>query len=181
MAQQSLDPTHHTERQRRLGKGMIYVAWLLALGLLTWIFSGWLDAERNPNRHVKSVVADGMPVVVLERNRYGHYSATGQINGHDVEFMLDTGATTVSIPASVATRLRLKRGPAVSVSTANGTVTTYLTRLESVKLGDIELHNVKANINPHTESNEVLLGMSFLKHLEFTQRGGTLVLKQLPR
>lgn len=172
-------PSSQTASQKRLGKGMIYIAWLLALGLLTWIFSGWLDTQRNPNRHVKSVIEAGTPAVVLERNRYGHYNANGQINGHEVEFMLDTGATTVSIPATVAKRLRLKRGPAMTVDTANGTVMTYLTRLESVKLGDIELHDVTANINPHTDNKEVLLGMSFLKHLEFTQRGDSLILKRL--
>ncbi|MFQ5995888.1 MAG: TIGR02281 family clan AA aspartic protease [Acidiferrobacterales bacterium] len=179
MAQQPLNSTHHGNVQRRLGKGMIYVGWLLALGLLTWAFGSWLDTQRNPNRHVKSMIEAGTQVVVLERNRYGHYHATGKINDREVEFMLDTGATTVSIPAAVAKRLGLKRGPAVPVSTANGTVMTYLTRLHSVRLGDIELNNVTANINPHTKSNEVLLGMSFLKHLEFTQRGDTLILKQL--
>ncbi len=157
---------------------MIYIAWLLALGLLTWIFAGWLDAQRNPNRDVGSTIINGKPAVVLERNRYGHYNVTGKINGGEVEFMLDTGATTVSVPTSIAKRLRLERGPAVPVSTANGTVIMYMTRLDSVQLGDIELRNVKANINPHVKSDEVLLGMSFLKHLEFTQRGDTLILRQ---
>jgi aspartyl protease family protein len=172
--------TPPTGPQGRLGKGMIYVAWLISLGLLTWVFSSYLDVQRNPNRRVHSFIEDESPVVVLERNRYGHYNATGQINGHAVEFMLDTGATTVSVPAAVARRLRLQRGLAVSVSTANGTVTAYLTRLQSVRLGGIELRDVKATINPGIEGNEVLLGMSFLKHLDFAQRDDTLVLKQLP-
>lgn len=171
----------HVVLQRRLGKGMIYVAWLLALGLLTWIFSGWLDSQRNPNRQVKSVLEEDTPVVVLERSRYGHYNASGQINGREVRFLLDTGATTVSVAASVAKRLGLKRGPTVLTDTANGAVTTYLTRLDSVQLGNIELRDVKANINPHMKTDEVLLGMNFLKHLEFTQRGNTLILKQLSR
>jgi len=168
-----------TGSETGLGKGMIYVAWLLALGLLAWIFSGLLDAQRNPNRRVQSMTERGSPVVVLERNRYGHYNASGQINGHDVEFLLDTGATTVSVPAALAKRLGLRQGSAVSVNTANGTVTAYLTRLQSVRLGGIELRDVKATINPGMAGKEVLLGMSFLKHLEFTQRGDTLTLKQL--
>ncbi len=164
-----------------MGRGMIYVAWLLALGLLTWIFSGWLDAQRNPNRQVKSVTKDGAYAVTLERNRYGHYYVTGLINGREVEFILDTGATTVSVPAPVAHQLGLKQGPPVFSTTANGTITTYLTQLASVSVGDITLHDVKANINPHMGGNEVLLGMSFLKHLEFTQRGNTLILKRSSR
>lgn len=167
--------------QQRMGKGMIYVGWLLALGLLTWIFSDWLDTQRNPNRQVKSVVDGGIYAVTLERNRYGHYHAGGLINGREVEFLLDTGATTVSVPATVAQQLGLKQGPPILSSTANGTITTYLTRLSSVSVGDITLRDVGANINPHMEGDEVLLGMSFLKHLEFTQRGNTLILKQLPQ
>jgi aspartyl protease family protein len=178
---QPADPSPRSATQQRMGRGMIYVAWLLALGLLTWIFSGWLDTQRNPNRQVKSVVEDGVYAVTLERNRYGHYNASGLINGREVEFLLDTGATTVSVPATVAQQLDLKQGPPVLSSTANGTITTYLTRLASVSVGDITLHNVKANINPHMGGNEVLLGMSFLKHLEFIQRGDTLILKQLPQ
>lgn len=163
--------------QRRLGKGMIYTAWLLALGLLTWIFSAWLENQYNPNRYVTSTVVDDTPAVVLERNRYGHYNATGQINGHEVDLMLDTGATAVAIPASLEHQLGLKRGPAIRVNTANGTVTAFLTRLKQVRLGGIELHDVKATINPQMKGDQVLLGMSFLKHLEFTQQGDTLILK----
>lgn len=178
---QPTNPSPHNGGHQRMGRGMIYVAWLLALGLLTWVFSGWLDAQRNPNRQVKSVAKDGVYAVTLERNRYGHYYVTGLINGREVEFILDTGATTVSVPAATAQQLGLKQGPPVFSTTANGTITTYLTHLASVSVGDITLHDVKANINPHMGGNEVLLGMSFLKHLEFTQRGNTLILKQSPR
>ncbi|MFQ5994253.1 MAG: TIGR02281 family clan AA aspartic protease [Acidiferrobacterales bacterium] len=168
---------HQNKSQGRLGKGMIYAAWLLALALLTWVFSGWLHEQRNPNREVRSFIQGGQATVVLERNRYGHYNAAGQINGEDVEFMLDTGATTVSVPAGLAQQLGLKKGPAIAATTANGTITTYLTRLDSVRLGTIELRDIRASINPHMRGHEVLLGMSFLKNLEFSQRGRALILK----
>jgi aspartyl protease family protein len=115
---------------------------------------------------------------VLERNRYGHYHARGQINGRDVEFLLDTGATEVSVPAVVANRLRLRKGAEMQVNTANGILIVYAARLERVQLGNIVLHNVKAHINPGIKTDEVLLGMSFLKQLEFSQRGNTLTLVQ---
>jgi aspartyl protease family protein len=118
--------------------------------------------------------------VKLQRNRRGHYVASGTINGQPVVFFLDTGATIVSIPEPVARRLNLQRGVELQASTANGTVTTYSTELDSVAVGDIELHRVRASINPQMQSDEILLGMSFLKHLEFTQRGETLILRQYP-
>ena len=178
------EPPSHTEDtlpQRRLGKGMVYGAWVLALALLTWVFAGWLDTQRNPNRHVQTQVLDGARVLTLERNRYGHYHAAGQINGHKVEFTVDTGATTVAVPASLEQRLGLERQAPVLIETANGTVTAYLTRLDTVRLGEIELHAVKATIHPQLEGNEVLLGMSFLRYLDFSQRGDSLTLQQPSR
>lgn len=157
---------------------MTYAAWVLGLALLTWAFSGVLDWQRNPNSNVQTRTSEDSKEVVLKRNRQGHYIATGNINGQRVEFLLDTGATHVSIPASIAQHLSLRPGAPTRVRTANGTITTYATTLDSVKLGDIELNRVAASINPHSNSDEVLLGMAFLKHLELVQRGNTLTLRQ---
>ena len=66
----------------------------------------------------------------------------------------------------------------MNVQTANGTTTAYATRLDSLQLGEIEVHNVKAQINPSMDSDEVLLGMSVLKHLDFNQQGDILTLRQ---
>ncbi len=95
--------------------------------------------------------------------------------------MVDTGATTVAVPGSLQTRLGLQRGVPLEVKTANGTVRAFFTRLDTVRLGTIELRDVRATINPSLEGHEVLLGMSFLKQLEFTQRGDSLILSQSPR
>ena len=175
-ADQPSPPDH--EPQKRIGKGMFYVAWLLILALITFGFSNWLDRQRNPNQEVRSTSAAGVAEVTLVRNRYGHYHASGSINGQTVEFMLDTGATVVSVPAVLAQRLGLERGPAVQVQTANGLATAYATRLDILRLGDIQLGNVRAHINPGMQGEEVLLGMSVLKNLEFSQQGDTLTLRQ---
>lgn len=65
-------------------------------------------------------------------------------------------------------------------NTANGSTRSYLTRLDEVAVGDIRLQNVEASITPGLQMREVLLGMSFLKYIEFTQRGNTLTLRQYP-
>jgi aspartyl protease family protein len=161
-----------------LGKGMIVAA--LALGLLTLFFNNFLDKQNNPNQDLSTQYhKDGTREVKLQRNRSGHYVANGTINGKPVVFFLDTGATIITIPEPVARRLNLQRGAEMLASTANGTVTTYSTELDSVAVGDIELYQVRASINPQMQGDEILLGMSFLKHLEFTQRGDTLILRQL--
>ncbi|MGB5337897.1 MAG: retropepsin-like aspartic protease [Gammaproteobacteria bacterium] len=163
---------------QRLGKGMIVIAWILLLVLLTWFFNDRLDQQRNPNRQLNSTVStDSIPMVQLERNRFGHYVATGAINGHPVEFMLDTGATDVSIPATVADKLGLKRGRRVYYQTANGTIAAYQTTLDEIQLGPLRLGPVRASINPNVGTDAILLGMSFLKELDFNQQGNTLTLK----
>jgi len=158
---------------------MTVLAWIVVLGLLSAFFSGWMEKLDNPNQQVRTALsADGVREVVLRQNRAGHYVANGAINGQPVTFLLDTGATTVSVPAGVAGRLGLKRGAPLRANTANGVVTTYSTRLEQVRLGNIELDSVRADINPHMQGEDVLLGMSFLRKLEFTQRGRELTIRQ---
>lgn len=159
---------------------MIGLAWILFLGLLTAWFSGWLDRQDNPNQTVTgSVDGSGQRQVVLRQNRGGHYVATGFINGSAVRFLLDTGATTVSVPSALAERLGLEQGPPARVSTANGVIITYSTRIAEVALGNIRVRDVRAHINPRMPGEDVLLGMSFLRQVEFTQRGDELTLRQL--
>ncbi len=173
------DPDTSPSDSDRIGVVMTVLAWLVVLGLVSAFFSGWLDKRDNPNQQVRSEIsADGVREVVLRQNRAGHYVANGAINGHPVTFLLDTGATSVSVPASVARRLGLKSGAPMRAITANGTITTYATRLDNVRLGNIQLENVRADINPHMQSEEVLLGMSFLRKLEFTQRNRELTIRQ---
>ena len=175
------EPEQHRPITGRTGAVMIVLAWVVVLGLMGLLFSDWLGDLRNPNQEVRTArLADGVREVVLSQNRGGHYVASGSIDGHPVTFLLDTGATAVSVPASLARQIGLERGPALSVQTANGVITTYATVLERVELGNIVLHGVRASINPHMQGDEVLLGMSFLRGLEFTQRSGELTIRQLP-
>lgn len=162
-----------------IGRHMMLVAWIIVLALLAYFFSGILEKQHNPNRRVQSSVnSDGAYEVTLKRNRHGHYVTSGYINNQPVVFLLDTGATVVSIPAPVARRLALVKGAPNRVSTANGMIITYATGLDSVGIGNIKLHNIAAHINPHMGGEEILLGMSFLKKLELLQQGNTLMLRQ---
>lgn len=157
------------------------IAWLIFMVLLVFFFNDLLGKRENPNQSVATQYhQDGVREVVLQRNRAGHYVASGAINGQPVVFMLDTGATGVAIPASVASRIGIPRGQPFPTRTANGVATSYAAVLDSVSVGDIQLRNVRAGITPGLTSEQVLLGMSFLRHIEFTQRGNTLILRQMP-
>jgi aspartyl protease family protein len=160
------------------GKGMLTVFWLLCFGLLTLYFSDMLDEQYNPNQRPVSYASQSGVEVTLQRNKMGHYVASGYINGRPVIFMLDTGATNVSVPAHLARRLDLQAGRTFTAQTANGSVRVSATRINELKLGDITLFDVDASLNPGMQDNEILLGMSALKQLEFTQSGDQLTLRQ---
>lgn len=157
---------------------MLVLAWGAGLLLATHFFGNWEDAKQHPNRQPESVHGSGYVEVRLASSPGGHYLVDGQINGEAVSFLLDTGATQVAIPSQVASSLGLQAGAPVQIRTANGVATAHRTRLERLQLGDIVLHDVSALIAPGMDGEEILLGMSALKHLEFSQRDGTLMLRQ---
>ena len=161
---------------KRIGQGMWMVAWVLLLGLLYLFFEDTISQQYNPNQNL--IADNGSAEVVLQRNRAGHYVAPGKINGTDVTFLLDTGATTISIPEAVANKIGLEKGFRSDVSTANGNITVYNSTLDSMQLGGIKLFDIRGHINPYMDGETVLLGMSFMKHLEITQKGNTLTLRR---
>jgi len=163
---------------KSLGQWMVYLAWIIFLVILTLVFKDYLDRKNNPNQNIAiSYSVDADPIVTLIQNRQGHYLATGMINSDPVTFLLDTGATLISIPQNIAHRLRLKKGFATQSMTANGTITVFNTVLKSVSIGAITLKNIKGTINPYMQGDEILLGMSFMKHLDMSQSNGQLTLK----
>lgn len=154
---------------------MLWVAALGLLGGLYLLFSA-LDNGAGGGT-VSSVDASGAAMVVLEQDRNGHYEAEGQINGQPVVFLVDTGATDVALPESVARALGLDFGPRVQVMTAAGPSSAWMTRLDEVVVGNIRRRNVRASITSG-EFNGILLGMSFLKHYSLQQQDGKLVIRE---
>ncbi len=163
------------ESPKRLGQLMIVGAWLLLLGLLTLIFNNWMERSANPNR-VLSISDDpkGGQIIRLQRNRAGHYLAPGQINGLEVTFIVDTGATRVAVPLAVAQGAGLVKAARGTSMTASGMVDTWLTKVDQLRLGPFEMASVPAVIIPDMPGDQVLLGMSFLKYLRLEQEGDSL-------
>ena len=160
------------------GKIMLILGWVTVLGVLTLIFARWERHQYNPNTTPESAGEHSQVVVTLQANRWHHYVASGLINGQPVTFLLDTGATAVSVPAHLAGRLGLERGVPMMSQTANGTVQVWSTRIDQLQLGDITLYNIRGSINPGMQQDEILLGMSALKQVEWRQKGDTLTLIQ---
>lgn len=155
-----------------MSKNTIIVAavWLVIAGAIYYL----ADSMLNPNK-ASSLGNSG--TVTLQRGMDGHYRAEALINGEKVDVLVDTGATGVAISQKVADRLNLKSQAAVRTSTANGDSVSYLTRLDSIKLGGVEAHDVSALISPGL-SGEVLLGMSFLSRMDVRLYKGEMTIKQ---
>jgi aspartyl protease family protein len=169
---------NETDSPQRLGKGMLTVGWLIGLALLTVFFARWESARINPNQNPEGQLINGVREVTLKENVQNHYVASGAINGQDVTFLLDTGATDVVVPAALAKKLHLEPGARGQAMTANGIVQVHYTRIDELALGNIRLHNVRASINPGMQGDEVLLGMSALRQVDFSQKDGQLILRQ---
>lgn len=157
----------------------VALTFLFLMGGMWWGFSLYLQHQANPNRDLRA--GSGAPgPVVLRPDRQGHYFVPGQIDGKRVEFMLDTGASDVAVPAHLADRLGLRRGPRVRVETAGGTTRAYETRIGRVAVEGIRLRNIRGSINPAMTGSTVLLGMSFLRHVDFSQTGNRMILRAEP-
>jgi aspartyl protease family protein len=154
------------------------LVWLLIMAVVAWLFYGYLEGELNPNR-VPQVTGSGE--VVLKRNRAGHFVASGAINGKPVTFLVDTGATQISVPRQLAEELGLERGAPVQLMTAAGPSRGYATKIARVELASLRLDDARAIVAEAMSPDTVLLGMNFLRHLEITQRGDELVLKPLAK
>lgn len=172
----SVDPDEQS--MRPYGGWHIVGFWIIVIGLLMLIFTDLTDTQRNPNQVVLSEHSSDFTEIVLKRNRYGQYHASGFINGHEVEFLVDTGANDVAVPMQLANELGLPKLYEVEFWTANGIADGYATKLNEVSLGGITLYNSKASIIPENDNGLVLLGMSFLRDLEIIQRGDILTIRQ---
>ena len=116
--------------------------------------------------------------VVLKADARGHFVSSGQINGRIMQYMVDTGASTVAIGRPDAQRMGLKfeeQGQSVRMNTANGVAQGWRMRLDSVRVGDVELRGVDAIVTPQPIPY-VLLGNSFLREFEMSRNGDEMML-----
>ncbi len=116
--------------------------------------------------------------VTLTADAQGHYQTLGQVNGGTVNFLVDTGATTIALPSADARRLGINylNGQRGYTQTANGRAAAYRVTLDTVKVGDITLHAVEAVVLEGDGLKIALLGMSFLNRTEMKRDGQALTL-----
>lgn len=119
--------------------------------------------------------------IVLPASSDGHFVTQGMLNSRPAQFMIDTGATTISLGAAEADRLGLqyKNGEAVGVATANGVARGWKFKVASVRLNDVEVREVDAVVMP-MPMPFILLGNSFLARFQMTRNNDQMVLEKRP-
>lgn len=141
----------------------------------------------EPQRALEAVLAEepetktpatGKDEARLVRGHNHHYNSTGQINGKVVSFMVDTGAYSVAMGYREADRLGLnwKSGTRIVANTASGQSAGYELNLNSVKVGNITLNNVKGTVIVADIDGPILLGMSFMSRVSMREENNQLVL-----
>jgi len=110
----------------------------------------------------------------------GMFTMTGEVNGKNTPFLLDTGATYIAFSSYEADRLKLsyKSAPKGAIQTASEVVAAWHIKLDQVRVGDISVPNVDAVVLQGSSPRPALLGMSFLKHVKLQRNGAAMVLEQ---
>ncbi len=121
----------------------------------------------------------GPATATLTADSAGHFLTTGVINGTSVRFIVDTGASLISLGANDARRIGIdaSRGQPGIANTANGQTIVSRVKLDTVRVGEIVLNNVDAIVHQQ-DMPLALLGMSFLNRMEMQRNGETMTLKK---
>jgi clan AA aspartic protease (TIGR02281 family) len=154
----------------RLGGVFVHAGIWLGLGLVFYVF--FLRQDAPPIQVV------GPDRVELGRARDGHFHIDGAIHGKPVRFLIDTGASTVSISRDLAERIGLGCDIASTFRTANGLVQGCTSRVAELDFGPFRVENLAVAILPNL-SSDPLLGMNALRHVRMEQAADRLSLSSL--
>ncbi len=161
-------------QRKKVGKNMLFFAWIILFLLLFMLFYNFEQNAYNPNSNISAEALS----VSLQVNNQGHYILPIRVNGHEINFLVDTGATNVAISQEQADRIGLPYGTPIKIRTANGLTDAWLTKIDTMQIGGIYLNDIDASILPNLGDN-ALLGANVLNRLHLNYQGSTLILSPL--
>jgi len=146
------------------------VFWCVMMGLLYLLMTHYLKPKQA------QVLANGD--LVIERSTNGHFYTLGSINGQEVKFMVDTGASLVSVSDAFAQQAGLPQGRPTTLSTADGSRPGRVVEGVAIDVGPVSVSNVRVGIGLQLgDDNEALLGQSFLSKFDITMGKNQMVLR----
>ena len=150
---------------------MRHVAFWLLVGGVAYLGFDTLLAPKV----TRARVIEGAGVVTIERSYDQHFYVEGSINGRPVIFLIDTGATSVTVGEDLARMLGLGNGVAADFNTAGGRVVGRIVPNNVVQVGGIRVDGLRVAVNPSLR--QALLGQNFLNKIALTQDADRLVLR----
>ncbi len=171
-------------RRLRIGETSPEGVELISLGLdeATFLFGGQEIPTRLSRSYVSASPVHAQRLHQVYADSQGMYRTTGSINGRPVYFIVDTGATEISMSSRDADRLEIdyrRYGKPGFAQTASSVVEIYQLRLNQVQVGEITLYSIEASVVKGDFPTTPLLGMSFLGKLEMRRESNILTLRQL--
>ncbi len=160
--------SRHTWAKRQHGTLSYVLLWLSIFCLISALFF-WREAPMVS-------VSGGTAEVTIPKAPDGHYYVDGQINGANVRFLIDTGASYIAVSTAMASTLGLLPDSSATFNTANGQVRGQIASRQSVMVAGLVAPPMSVSIMPSL-SGEALLGQNFLGHVTMTQAGQFLVLR----
>lgn len=144
--------------------------WCVVMGLLYLVMTHYLKPKQA------QVLANGD--LVIQRSQDGHFYSTGTVNGRSAKFLVDTGATVVSVSEAFARQAHIVGGVATTFKSANGEHPGRLVDGVDVSVGPLRVRNVKIGVGLRFgEEDEVLLGQSFLSRFDVLMNKDQMVLR----
>lgn len=137
-----------------------------------------IDARLKPTVAMASKAEMARGEVLIPRSRDGHYYVKGSINGTPVTFMVDTGASTVSVGADFARRAGLPRGEPARFNTAGGVIEGEMVANQTVEAGGIRVTSLRVGVGMRMSAGDpALLGQNFLRYVDVIQSADRMVLR----
>ena len=165
------------QQTTRLGALAIAAVWLVVAGAL---YLGFEYVEQGRQAKLQPYTS-GSGHLVIPRQRDGHFHVRGEVNRHPVNFLVDTGATHVSVSQALADKAGLPPGTAITLNTANGQRAGQLVRGVPVRAGDLVLNAASVSVGLSGMAPEqALLGQSFLKQFDVEIGRDAMVLRRRP-
>jgi clan AA aspartic protease (TIGR02281 family) len=148
------------------------LTWLMIFGAMYWVVVTFVPGMGTPK-----IRLDAQGNLDLRADRSGNYLVPGSINGVPVTFLVDTGASTVSVSSEMAKQMGLVGCMPTNSSTANGAVSHCTSAARTVTFGNFEALNVQVGVLPNLGSH-ALLGMNVLRAMNLSQKDGRLVISK---
>jgi aspartyl protease family protein len=165
------------QQTARLGAVAVAAVWLLVAAVMYLGFE-YLEESRRAKLQPYTL---GSGELVIPRQRDGHFHVKGEVNRQPVVFLIDTGASHVSVSQALADQAGLPAGSPITLNTANGQRPGQLVRGVPVRAGDLVLNDASVSVGlSGLPPDQALLGQSFLKQFDVEINRQTMVLRRRP-